>query len=111
MAGKEQIVNQADQISEDNGSKAGDDTETQRNQREPSERQWPALLAVDSPDGRFLCHYSDRLSRFKACPTGVSCQRIRDEDSRGMHARGRPRKDDSAAGSRRRVALTEMGAR
>jgi hypothetical protein len=28
MAGKEQVVNKADQISENHGSKAGDDTET-----------------------------------------------------------------------------------
>src|SRR5271168_3982625 len=49
MAGKEQIVNQADQPTEKHGAEAGDHTQAQCQSRDPRQRQWLTLVAVHQP--------------------------------------------------------------
>ena len=46
MTGEQQIVNKADQISEEHGAEAGDDAEAECQQGELRQRQLAALLAL-----------------------------------------------------------------
>jgi hypothetical protein len=56
--GKEQVVYEADQISEDHGPEAGDDTKTEGKQGELHQRHLAALLALHHACRRRFCRHS-----------------------------------------------------
>ena len=61
MAGKQQIVNEADQVSEEHGAKAGDDAKPKCEQGELHQGQLVALLALNHACRRCLCHFNAPL--------------------------------------------------